>query len=902
MKSNSNKNNIKLLENDNLVNLLENNLSDLLIMNTKDLYPIYKQKFTNIDKDFFENAVKYVLFTNIPEIYKHYKDQVKEWVIKRNNEIIVKKEIKHVLNHDYYILNSNIYSKFNINGNQLDIIKIIKEYPIDINVPFMITRDKEIVIKFDKTFDSNTIKSWIKKYKNIKELNNCIKVKILSGNSYALLTIYTNGNFNIKYNFKKIDNINFDNLNKNIKIYLYTFLKNTSYILNKNITLQDDDQINIKYAITMFEINKYVLYKELEYKIRNEYPEFSINQKKIKNILTLKSNLTGNTIIINNLDKVNTRITLYGINTEYEILKYIKLFINIFSELKSTDFLKKNNKKNIKILREKGVSVSAVGCQKIRQPSLIKSELINSSNSIKSGKSIKSGNFKDLKSGIVFSCNNKKFPFVGFTNNNIICCFKKDQTKKLVYLRNTIPDYNDSQIFIEDSEILKKDFIVTDKLLEPNRLSTNTGFLIKNLVKVYSYRFGVVQNYNIPINLIEMVLKKRINIDKIIDLLKTNEFIYKSLDNGNLELKMTLDEYISFLISNKIKGINLFELLTIFTGIDILLIDQNCIKHIGKNINNKVILIKKTKNYYEPIFYINNKNIIRIFNKNDINYSFTNYEFDNIKVKLQFLNAFNKVSYIDTNYGIIPVYPKGLNINYPVTKDFNKLHLLNAKDQYNLISKLKFKIVSQIVDNNKTTGIVTDKDLIIPVKKSIPLDLPISFLLFVPEIDKLIKNKSSNINNKLSIINTYGLEIDVYKELYQRLRYTTSIILKESNLKLISKQIDSMINELKKILEPFILLGKEDMKLFTIPSKKIICSSSNSDLFCKENKLYIPKKYYNIFLKKMSFDILNKNVYGKQILNATIKNEYISNDSFIKRSREKILLVDSDIKKFLSKK
>jgi hypothetical protein len=714
----------------------------------------------------------------------------------------------------------------------------------------------------------------------MQELNNCIKIKILSASSYALLTVYSNGNFNIKYNFKKIDNINFDNLNKNIKIYLHDFIKNINYILNTSITLKNE--INIKYSITMFEINKNILYDKLGFVIRNKYPEFVIQQKKIKNILTIKTN--ENTIIINNLDKENTKFTLYGINNKYTVLKYINIFTNIFNQLKSTKLIKKN-KKNIKLLREKGIIVDAVGCQKIRQPNIINSS--NSSNS---------RILKDPKTGIVFSCDNKKFPFPGFTNNNIICCFKKDQTKKLVYLRNTIQDYNDRQIFLTDSIILKKDFIITNKILEPNRLGINNKDVIKKISNFDVFRFGVVQNCNTPINVIEMVLKKRIEINDLVDLLKKNEFIYKSLDNGELELKMSLQDYIIFLKSNKIKGINLFELLTIFIGIDILLIDSYCIHHIGKNINNKIILIKKTKDYYEPIFYIKNKNIIRMFNKDDINYKFIPESIE--KIKIQFLNAFNKVTYIDTNnYGIIPVYPKGLNLNYPVTTDFNKLNLLTAKKQYKLT---QLKIVSQIVSKNKITGLVTDTDLIIPVKNSIPLNLPVVYILFVPEIDNIIKNKE--ISGKLGIVSTYGLEIDINNELYQRLRYTTSIIIKKFSIKLISNKLDDLIIELKKILYPFILLGSEPMKLFTLPNIKIMCSTSNSDPFCKENKLYIPEKYYKVFLKKMAYDILNKNVYGKQILNATIKNEYINKNSFIKRSKEKILLVESDIKNFLSKK
>ena len=51
---------------------------------------------------------------------------------------------------------------------------------------------------------------------------------------------------------------------------------------------------------------------------------------------------------------------------------------------------------------------------------------------------IKNRQQNQLKHGIhTFHCAKNEYPFPGFTNDNIVCCFKKSQLNKPSYIRNT---------------------------------------------------------------------------------------------------------------------------------------------------------------------------------------------------------------------------------------------------------------------------------------------------------------------------------------------------------------------------------------------------------------------------------------------------------------------------------
>lgn len=84
-------------------------------------------------------------------------------------------------------------------------------------------------------------------------------------------------------------------------------------------------------------------------------------------------------------------------------------------------------KSNIKALKEQGVKVLSTNCQKQRQPVVVDAEaaVVPFPDS-----------YPLIHDGKKYVCTNPQYPFPGFTNENIVCCFKKDQRRKEPFIRN----------------------------------------------------------------------------------------------------------------------------------------------------------------------------------------------------------------------------------------------------------------------------------------------------------------------------------------------------------------------------------------------------------------------------------------------------------------------------------
>jgi hypothetical protein len=80
-------------------------------------------------------------------------------------------------------------------------------------------------------------------------------------------------------------------------------------------------------------------------------------------------------------------------------------------------------KSNIKELRSRGIKVQSKECQKKFQP------VINVGDALPNSYTLYYDNNE-------YNCDNALYPYPGFTKNDIVCCFKKDQRNKTGYLRN----------------------------------------------------------------------------------------------------------------------------------------------------------------------------------------------------------------------------------------------------------------------------------------------------------------------------------------------------------------------------------------------------------------------------------------------------------------------------------
>lgn len=877
----------------------------------------FKNRFTSLSFHNFRLLVLYILYSIIPELFKSYKYELDNWIKDvENKKIQLKKNFKEIKKLDfitkqsfidfhgdkfvYNLIGVNVVSYLNKDKSPFDIYKLLKEYKLNKFVPLLYTKDpvtRQPIVKFDKNFKINDdiklgqqqIKKWLLKNKTEVKIPNNLIIKLKTNGEYTNIKISKeNSALFAKFLFEKAS------------------LNNYKDILNKNL-----DSLNLKLYNTeitqtavYLEIKRPFMYYILKQTVKQYFNNlFIIKEKKIKNILILSFTPDENVIITISAKKneSTTKILINSIKQESELFLLIDMILLIFyySNIKNGHNKKEINK--IKKLRNIGLDVSSVGCQKIRQPTLhTKSKSKTKSSYI----------LKDPKSNKEFICENPDFFYPGYTNNNIVCCFKKDQRNKIIFKRNTTGiTYN---LFDEsDSVIIKKPIIITNKTLELNRL----GVLPKNLkLPGNFYRLGNINDANSVIHSIELLTEKYININKvIIDFL--DEKVYRSLCNGDLFNNTEFNDFKVFLQNGRKKGASVLELTAKYMDISIILFENG--KHMIYNQGCKTYgMIYKysilNNIIYEPIIKVNGK-LNRLSTQQEIN-SLIGNENDNgnllpklnslnVDIKMQFVNAFNKVTYIETDYGILPVYPSGLIYNKPITFDFSKLKLLSPTLQLQYLNKLNYQIIGQIVNGKNCVGLVTKSNIIVPTIKGVVLKiLDILNIQFFPNIDNLLKNGDSN-----SLVNNYGITISYYKELQERVRYTLNVIIRKNiSIRTMIKESTDLQKTIKNILKDYIslctLTPKQIPFIRNVCSKELIENGNETngsislDPFCKDNKLCIPKMYYNGIITKIVNDIENYTKKGKELLDGKIKNEILDKNSYIKRSNEKIILYNSDVK------
>lgn len=96
-----------------------------------------------------------------------------------------------------------------------------------------------------------------------------------------------------------------------------------------------------------------------------------------------------------------------------------------YSDTDEETVQKIKERSHIKSLRKQGVNILSTKCQKPRQP--------------KVGDELEplAGSYTLDYNSIKYICPSKEYPYPGFTNENIVCCFKKDQRRRHAYIRNT---------------------------------------------------------------------------------------------------------------------------------------------------------------------------------------------------------------------------------------------------------------------------------------------------------------------------------------------------------------------------------------------------------------------------------------------------------------------------------
>lgn len=960
------------------------NIQDFLniTVNSKILEPLYndlKIIYTNLTREYLLLSIQFILQFNLN--ITDFDREINSWIQKSKllQQELIKKfsllgkepsfdKLKEYLffdndNHYIYSILTSIVS-FKISDNKLDILKIIREYPLDKNVPVMITGNYPSytpIIKIFKNFPIEQIEEWFVKSKRndvVFKKPKGLTLKLLSsGNNYSTVIIskYA-GKLSIRCSWSKEDKARLNNL-KLCTYPLHSVIKKINNIFpSLDIKLSEPE---ISFINIQFNTKKKISFQKIILAIKYFKDIFKLDEHlKKKQFIKLKylpNDITiliryGNIYINHVFENVNS-IDIIGIRTEKQVFSLIELTGQLLikaDKQKPTDIhgnilpepivKLKMPKANIKTLKFKGIEIDAIGCQKQRQPII--------SNTIKPHTDSYPITYKDNR----FICNNEPYLYPGFTNKNIVCCFKKDQRDKDVYKRNmnvsTSTDSNISRHGILDADIINSKIITSDKILENNRLGLLPNIFYNFFNNVF-YRLGVAQNRLSLLNVFNRALNKIISINDIIDYINNNPTTIKYLQkNTSINYELYKNDLINYIQTKYLHHEKLQNLLSVIFKVNIFIFNLDDNKLSCKDIlhlpyTDVIFIINNTINYELIVSKVSNTNLKKVFSiksdkivtdiidiyKRSCLTSFVGYPSppmnfvqllnsgDNVEILAQVINQFNNITFVLTkNTGLTPVAPSNPILNIPSINI--KSAILKADKQLKLLLKSNIdylKPIGQILDSKKmVSGIVTKSGLIIPTKPTKQLELPIVFRQFIDNIDELLYNQVPSLDKRYS----YMLSVVFYKELYNRFKYTLSKLLNKSSNSELKKNIISSLKSIKNqkqlqnilfdvihlILINEVVFIEHQLNPHPIPSTRNVCKNipyqdCSSDPFCKKKNnsclLAVEQKDYSNFIKNLSVEI----IWNKDILSGNIKKEFLSKNNFIKRKNEIVLLTDEDINK-----
>lgn len=875
-----------------------------------DIYNGFKNIYTGINKNDIYFTILYIL-DNILVLNLH-KNQLQQLYIdpiyKKQQQLIIKfttinQEL--VFNEAdyihldkgvprYSIINSIVYFPI-ISKNKIDKNKLIREYPVDNLVPIMLTvEEKEPIVKIHKNLSIENVTDWyLKDNKELKKINGVsFKLKINEQN-YANAQLINDNRISLRMSWIAKDTVKFDD------IITYTsgiqkVIKNIAKIFpNLQVKLGDP-----YYGFLNFQFftKKRIPFSKINVSIKNNFTNiFKIDEAERKKEFVKFRYLPLNIVIMiryttDSSGKEINLIDVLGVKNQNQIISIINIVVKLLAKadikknvlefknfvFQSVDDKEKNTANKIKTnpnidkLKDLGFTLNTISCQRERQPRKLSDSKKSSTNTIV---------YKEN----IYECPNPDYPYPGFTNKNILCCFKKNQKNKEIYKINTqgiIPN-----IQVDDAQILKHRIISTDKILQSNRLGLLPTLLYNIFDKDY-LRLGVTNG--------------------LIGILNMATGTIKDLENtlGINELESQYN--VNIIIFNINEGSILCKELYYFP--------HSQTVFVLKNLDNYELIVKKTNNKLCKIFKTKadiTSKILDLYKKscivNYIGYPETPMTFADLSltIQAQVTNKFNKVIYVLTKEaGLVPVVPTK-SISGIKIVNINKLKL-DANKQYDMIKNVNVKYIQisgQIINDGFTVGLVTKSGLIIPTKKSNKINnVPVVYRQFFDNIDDLIYDDKENKDQRY----IYMTSVKYYQELYNRLKYTLSKRLsnvKESLEKHkrdgdnITKIIDSILkNEVTFI---------ETTKIHNIPYNRSICTdikdNCSVDPFCKKVKgnclISIEYEIYKSFVDRLAIEIL----WNKDILTGNIISEFYGENKFIKRKNEIVLIGKDSVNKFFNK-
>lgn len=910
----------------------------------------------NLDEHWFSYALKSSLYASIPTFYKFLEaDIARDTVYIENKYLEIKKKYQKqkiesktkikasdLIDFDndeyrYNLLHSVItIEKKESTAKLFDLVDVFKSIQLNEDIPLAVTYDhetKDELVKVHKSLPKDKIKEWLLASANTMKRSTGLMLKVRKkGSEYNTINVYDSGKISIRCSWSVEEHAKIESILPQIKkvndmvLFLNTFIEEKA---NKIKSVKSLESVSINTLNFQFNIKTAFVWSNVIKVIPKfkEYLAIDLSEKKHTKALYLKYLKDNITIKIrNNMTKSDnhyhkmTSIDVAGVRNKTHIVSIVSLIVKIFQQ--AVKELTTNPEKvvmiNIKALKKEGAKVNAVSCQKERQP------VINQSKSNSLSYTL---TYNDTK----YNCPNPPFLFPGFTSKDIPCCFKKDQRKKYNYLKNQGGNEK-----VTKDVVLSK-LIITDKILEKNRMGVLPKLLRSLLPKVV--RLGIIQDDSSFLNAVCS------NVTRT-DLAKLSKNRFMSLNDGELCRQMTHQEFKQYLLSNFLEHDMVLDLLSRIINKKIIvfeiagnIINISCFSSRDKG---ETLLVLNNGKHYEPLVNLQNNNKInhvfastdpliskirKLLNESCID---TIEGFDHVlksnkvveclqknsfNIIGQIVNVFNKIDYIVSDAGVLPVFPTGPLENMEIVK-LNDSDKLSLKKQMSALAKLNLKYLnpsSQIIDENgMVTGLVTKEKLLIPIKKSKhTLDLPHTFESY-ENVNDLIANSGIDVDLR----GKYMQEISIITELYERIRFEVAGYLyqNENEKEKISAILKSKIppmkmkDEIKSFLKEVLnnISYSSNYPNELIPKKRALCKGLQTGdcrqrffcgIFNGSCKLKILEKFHNFMLDKLTTEFLEQ---PNDILKNKIKSDVHFTSGFAIRDSEIILHGLQNFLKFLN--
>lgn len=353
-----------------------------------------------------------------------------------------------------------------VKGFFVKLESIFNVFPLSETIPFIAYKipgnDTEPMVKvFDKlakSEDARTIRSWIfseKKKMNLvsyKKVRGMLLKYKLSPGVYIDIHLFRNGLLEVK--------LAADTLPGTLETILQTILGSLNTVIDSLNMVQGgftqarhlDSVANSTLELdaitcsvnTTFRISQTKLMNVLTNKALSDYI-FEQKDTITENVLSLfykksiysdssdeDTGKKGITVTVrdNPYTLDSSVITIFSASSRAQIqailiqlIALAQVDIGQVESLMGDEDQKLKTKSHIKALRKQGVKMLSTKCQKPRQP-VVSSDSASQTYTLQ---------FK----GKSYVCPTKEYPYPGFTNENIVCCFKKDQRQRETYIRNS---------------------------------------------------------------------------------------------------------------------------------------------------------------------------------------------------------------------------------------------------------------------------------------------------------------------------------------------------------------------------------------------------------------------------------------------------------------------------------